>query len=80
MELRTLDKSILNEIAKRNFHNLTHHFFDASKTEFEQSIDTLKEYGLIQGNIFSSNGSIKEQFRFFFLMEKGESYLSKQLT
>lgn len=76
MKIKGLEYYILDEIANKNFSNLTHQFFKTSKTEFEDSLAELKKHGLIQGNIFDSNGSIKNQFRFFFLSEKGESLLS----
>lgn len=76
MKLKELEYYILNEIANKNFSNLTHHFFKTSKSEFENSLAVLKKNGFIQGNIFDSNGSIKNQFKFFFLSEKGETLLS----
>jgi hypothetical protein len=79
MKLKDLEYYILDEIAKKNFGNLSHHFFGTSKIEFENSLDSLKKHGFIQGNIFDSNGSIKNQFKFFFLSEKAESLLSKNV-
>ncbi|MBO0453249.1 MULTISPECIES: hypothetical protein [Enterococcus] len=76
MEIKDLEYVILDEIANKNFSNLTHQFFEISKTEFDNSIADLKKNGFIQGNIFDSNGSVKNPFRFFFLSEKGESLLS----
>ncbi|MBU5360558.1 MAG: hypothetical protein ACLTXM_06045 [Enterococcus sp.] len=77
MEMNELEYDILNEIAKKNFNNLTHQFFEASETDFEESIEGLKESGFIQGSIFKGNGTLRNPFRFFFLSAEGEAVLDK---
>lgn len=77
MRINELEYDILNEIAKKNFNNLTHQFFKASKAEFEGSIEILKESGFIQGSIFEGNGSLRNPFRFFFLSDAGEAVLNR---
>lgn len=68
MNINELEQNILNEISKKNFDNLTHQFFETSRTDFEESISVLKESGFIQGSIFEGNGSLRKPFRFFFLI------------
>ncbi|MGL9730745.1 hypothetical protein [Enterococcus sp. DIV0756] len=77
MNINELEQNILNEIAKKNFDNLTHQFFETSRTDFEESISGLKESGFIQGSIFEGNGSLRKPFRFFFLSDAGEAVLNK---
>ena len=75
LELNVIETLILKEISENSRGNITHEFFGVSLAEFENGLASLKEKNLIFGNNFDSNGSIKEGFKFFSILDRGERYL-----
>ena len=75
LELNAIECSMLNEIAKENYNNITPEYFGASQDEFQKGLACLKENNLIIGDVFGSNGTMREGFKFFSILDRGERYL-----